>query len=392
MSIIYGLPWSSQPQTTVRLNQSHWLAKDLIIAVAGNIAISRYGNLTPVVRTLQTASKRARGNIGNGLHTIPDGSGYIQYTIPESFNGNGITLSCWGLSSVAAATTDTLLATGNASASHGGVTIARNTAEQWYSGRINSAGAGAGSICTNVTNGKWEHIANRQISASETLGYVNGVEGAVSSGNFRDPGTQKDVFIGTSIYNISTFFNPCTTVISAIGFPMVIDRLLSPDEIIRLYDEQRTNPWQLFAPIERNIFVGAALEAEVGNAVVQILRPSEDIVVGSWQPSAGTSLFDTVNETPYSDTDYMFTTTASTAELRLTAGNAPSAGPIIIRYRAKNNGNGNLVAYLYQGATLKATHTPTLTSDFTSFTWELSAGEISSLSDFTDLRVKFTSS
>jgi hypothetical protein len=45
----------------------------------------------------------------------------------------------------------------------------------------------------------------------------------------------------------------CTTSIRGILLPMVIDRVLDPSEIARLHEEQRSNPWVLFA--ERPIWV-----------------------------------------------------------------------------------------------------------------------------------------
>lgn len=125
---------------------------------------------------------------------------------------------------------------------------------------------------------------------------------------------------------------------------------------------------------------------------VQLLRPASDISTGAWTPSTGTTLYGVIDESTPDDNDYMLTTTNSTAEIKFAPGSTPSAGDITIRYRAKNNGTGALTAYLYQGATLKATHNPTLTSSYQTFTWTLTSGEASSITDFTDLRVRFTSS
>lgn len=125
---------------------------------------------------------------------------------------------------------------------------------------------------------------------------------------------------------------------------------------------------------------------------VQLLRPTSDIAAGAWTPSTGSTLYETLDETPYSDTDYILTASASTAEVKFGTGETPEAGDFIVRYRAKNNGSGALTVYLYQGATLKATHNPTLTSSYQTFTWTLSGGEAASITDFTDLRIKFTSS
>lgn len=161
---------------------------------------------------------------------------------------------------------------------------------------------------------------------------------------------------------------------------LVYDRALDDAEYLAL----QSNIWQVFAPVPRRSY---SL-----HTTVQLLRPASDISAGAWTPSTGTTLYGVIDESTPDDNDYMLTTTNSTAEIKFSPGSTPSAGDITIRYRAKNNGTGALTAYLYQGATLKATHNPTLTSSYQTFTWTLTSGEASSITDFTDLRVRFTSS
>lgn len=125
---------------------------------------------------------------------------------------------------------------------------------------------------------------------------------------------------------------------------------------------------------------------------VQLVTPDQDISSGSWVPSTGTDLYAVIDESDFSDTDYISVSGASTAEIGLSTGIPPNGGDIIIRYRAKNDGSGGLTVDLYQGATLKASQTPVLTSDWVTFTWNLTSGEIASITDYSDLRIKFTSS
>lgn len=125
---------------------------------------------------------------------------------------------------------------------------------------------------------------------------------------------------------------------------------------------------------------------------VQILKPSQDMSSGAWTPSTGANLYSVLDESTYDDNDYISTTSASTAEIKLSAGSIPEAGSFSIRYRAKYNTSGNLTAELYQGTTLIATHSPPLTPFYQTFIWTLSLAETNSITDYTDLRIKFISS
>ena len=125
-------------------------------------------------------------------------------------------------------------------------------------------------------------------------------------------------------------------------------------------------------------------------AAVQLLRPTSDISAGAWTPSTGTDLFSMLDETPYDDADYIVTSSASSSEVKLGVGFDPlSSTGHIIRYRAK--GNGTLTVYLYQGTTLIASHVPTLTSGFQTFTFTLTSTEADSITSYTDLRLRFVS-
>lgn len=127
---------------------------------------------------------------------------------------------------------------------------------------------------------------------------------------------------------------------------------------------------------------------------VQLIRPASDISSGSWVPSTGTFLYPVLDEISPDDTDYILVSGgASSAEVKLASGSDPSSSVgHVIRYRAKNNESGTLTTYLYQGATLKATHNPVLTDYYQTFIWTLSGAEADSITDYTDLRLRFTSS
>jgi hypothetical protein len=132
---------------------------------------------------------------------------------------------------------------------------------------------------------------------------------------------------------------------------------------------------------------GSALSA----VSVQLLRPTSDITTGTWTPSTGASLFGVLDETPFDDADFITTSASSICEVKYSAGTDPvSSTGHIIRYRAKGT-SGTLTVSLYQGATLIATQTPTLTTSYQTFTMTLSSGEANSITDYTDLRLRFVS-
>lgn len=200
--------------------------------------------------------------------------------------------------------------------------------------------------------------------------WVNGIFATPSS----TTGTAQSAFSVYSLQQLSWHSGSSATALDRLWL-----RRLSDAELFSL----QQNPWQIFAPAPRRSY---------SSHTVQLLRPASDISTGAWAPSTGTTLYGVIDESTPDDNDYMLTITNSTAEIKFAPGSTPSAGDIVIRYRAKNNGTGALTAYLYQGATLKATHNPTLTNTFQTFTWTLTSGEAASITDFTDLRIKFTSS
>ena len=132
------------------------------------------------------------------------------------------------------------------------------------------------------------------------------------------------------------------------------------------------------------------LQSAVGSVTVQFLRPASDISAGAWTPSTGSSLFGTINETPADDATYNTTPSASTFEVKLGAGASPGVTTgHIVRYRAK--GTGSLTVSLMQGTTVIATATPSITAAYQTFTFTLTGAEAGNITDYTDLRLRFTS-
>jgi hypothetical protein len=149
------------------------------------------------------------------------------------------------------------------------------------------------------------------------------------------------------------------------------------------------DPWALFEP--RTIKIPHSQPSVEGPVLITI-RPTSDITTGAWTPSAGGTLYGVLDEVTYDDVDYISTTSASTAEVKFEAANAPSVDTNhTIYYRAKGT-SGALEVRLYQGTTLIATHNPSLTGSYQTFTWNLTEGEAGSITDYSDLRVRFIGS
>lgn len=139
------------------------------------------------------------------------------------------------------------------------------------------------------------------------------------------------------------------------------------------------------------IYLPQDVRVQTPSATVQLLRPTSDISAGAWTPSSGSDLYAMLDETTFNDADYIQTTSASTSEVKFGTGLDPNSSTgHTIRYRAK--GTGTLTVTLREGATLIATHTPTLTTSFQTFSFTLSGGEADSITNYGDLRLRFVSS
>lgn len=124
----------------------------------------------------------------------------------------------------------------------------------------------------------------------------------------------------------------------------------------------------------------------------QKLAPVSDVAAGSWTPSSGSDLYAMLDETSYSDTDYIAATSATTCTLALASGSDPSSSTgHILRYRLLS-GSGTVTVTLKQGTTTIASWGPhTLTGAAQDFAQTLTGGEADSITDYSALRVEFTS-
>ena len=122
-------------------------------------------------------------------------------------------------------------------------------------------------------------------------------------------------------------------------------------------------------------------------------RPSSDVTT-QWTPSTGTDHYAMIDETTASDADYIYATAAGqTDEVKLAAMTAPQAGTdLLINYRVQGIvGSASVTMSLRQGSggTLIATDTAK-TIDNT-YQLVVPAATWASVTDWTDLRLRFVS-
>lgn len=135
--------------------------------------------------------------------------------------------------------------------------------------------------------------------------------------------------------------------------------------------------------------------------MAQYGRPSSDITNNTWStlPTGGQALFEQVNETPYSDTDYDRANGVQTMEVKLSSVNDPSSSSgHILRLRAKATGASGAEKWtvtLYQGATLIATafsNTTVTRSAFNAYSYTLTVAQANAITNYADLRVRIVTS
>lgn len=134
-----------------------------------------------------------------------------------------------------------------------------------------------------------------------------------------------------------------------------------------------------------------------------ILTPNSDVSIATWTDEAAgtTNIYQSIDESTASDTDYISgnNNTNDTCEIGLSTITDPaqSTGHVIsYRYR-KDSAGGNardLQVHLYQGATLIGSGTAHtgISDTWTDGTFTLSAGEADTITDYSDLRLRFTAS
>jgi hypothetical protein len=160
------------------------------------------------------------------------------------------------------------------------------------------------------------------------------------------------------------------------------------------------DPWSFWYPRPRRRQIGTIL-----GFTGEILRPDADSSISDWTNQAGgaTGIFGTIDEATFDDADYIrspLPPSGSVARFRLSdpsLGNGTMASPLVVSYRfKKDNTNDQLLTVsLKQGTTLIAAWTHTgagLTEIFQTVEQTLTAPQLASITNFTDLFIEFQAS
>lgn len=159
------------------------------------------------------------------------------------------------------------------------------------------------------------------------------------------------------------------------------------------------DPWAFWYP--RRI---KARKQKGSDIVVQLLRPDTDTSISDWtdQADGTTTIFNSIDETSFSDTDYIKSPTPPNASVARFRMSNPTAGrtldtPVVVAYRFKktNSDDQQLDVSLKQGTTLIASWTHTgggLTETFQTVEQTLTAPQFASITDFNDLYIEFQAS
>lgn len=118
-----------------------------------------------------------------------------------------------------------------------------------------------------------------------------------------------------------------------------------------------------------------------------VARPESDVSAGTFSASSGSDLYAMIDEEVADDGDYVTATSAGTCEVALSTVNTPPAGWITtIRYRIL----GDCTVKLMQDSTEIASwaHSPG-PGTATTYAQTLSSGEQATISDWSDLRLRF---
>ena len=138
--------------------------------------------------------------------------------------------------------------------------------------------------------------------------------------------------------------------------------------------------------------------AFVAGDVYEELVPDGDVAVNSWKNEVeGSTLWSSIDEEPYDDDDYVYFDGAGGSEYFEVSLSDPThdsdgTGIYTIYWRSgKIQGDATIVmkVELRQGAVLIASDEETITGSFVSYEYQLTQGEIDSITDFDDLRLRF---
>jgi hypothetical protein len=138
--------------------------------------------------------------------------------------------------------------------------------------------------------------------------------------------------------------------------------------------------------------------------MTQYARPDSDVSTGTWAASTGTDFFALIDETPASDSDFISSTdndgfSPDSLTVGLSNVSDPSnSGNHVVRYRAKGTAGSGFtiptltVVLLETSTTIATSVNSSLNGSYTDYTFTLSDAEANSITDYNNLRLKFTRS
>jgi len=131
------------------------------------------------------------------------------------------------------------------------------------------------------------------------------------------------------------------------------------------------NPWQLFKPIERRLWVASALVS-----LPTLVQPASTTSAGAWTATGAATLHAAINEATPSAAEYISVSSASTCELQLANSAHPGGATQTLAYRASSTLGSTLTVTLKQGVTTIMSRTHALTPTDTLYTQTLTSPEI----------------
>jgi hypothetical protein len=139
---------------------------------------------------------------------------------------------------------------------------------------------------------------------------------------------------------------------------------------------------------------GGAFVDGVQLIVLTVYSPNADISTGNWtEQTAGGALYAGIDETNPVDSDYIVSgnnPTADQCEVRIAAQTPVADTNHTVSYRIRSDGAVNLTVKLMCGSTLiKQWVHSGVSSTFTTYNQVLTTGEADTISDYTDLRLRF---
>jgi hypothetical protein len=161
-------------------------------------------------------------------------------------------------------------------------------------------------------------------------------------------------------------------------------RKLTPTELAMLF----ADPY-----LVRDVVLSEENSALFGDvSAAQRAAPTSDVSDGAWLASdASGNLYTMIDETTYSDSDYIYTSSTGACTVAFASVTDPGVNTgHIVRYRAKGNGSNGLTVRLKDGTTTIETwtHAP-LSSSYATYEQPVNSTNAANIADYTNLRLEF---